>query len=601
MPRPTRPSRTLRDEQTQVKAEERKSKKERRRFLAGRRRSSCAGRSYPGPPSWTRPRARNSLCLAGELRDLERTLADLKAVRQQSQQTFSLVPYRGRRGDNRRPLYVECTADGVVFHPDRLAVTGIDLAPRTIREEVQRRLINQPAGDSPARKPYLLMLVRPNGIASYYRALAALHGLGVDFGYEFIEADWVLDFPQDDSAMVPQPWMTQVTPGTLPPSPRPRTGPVPSRPLPVGMAPSGASEMVADGTPPSNAGAPPTGARSAGNMIATSLQAGSTGSPGAGSGSGPGPGGPFSPGDGNAPGGAAGRGLTGGSPFASGGLPIGVRSAGSAARLEFGAIGPSGAAAGSGPGPGGPFAGGPGGPGGAAGSPGGPGGNALATGGQPAGVGRPGGGTNPYAGSSGQSGFAPGFWSRSWRTVHGRSGRSCCAAGSPGVPGGNAMATGGQSAGVGRPGGGTNPYAGSSGQSGFCTWDWSRSWRSIRWGKSAPCPVPQHKGLVSDTRTAAPRRPLDHPVKRERLPARVPVLQDNSLADREVLPVTAALAAQRIPVLMRTHCVIPRPSGPARVVRAHSPWFTMNSNHRGRWPDPQALPAQRNRQLPRPD
>src|ERR1043166_2167528 len=46
--------------------------------------------------------------LSGEVADLEKVLADLKALKTSEQQTYSLVPYRGKHGDNRRPIYVEC-------------------------------------------------------------------------------------------------------------------------------------------------------------------------------------------------------------------------------------------------------------------------------------------------------------------------------------------------------------------------------------------------------------------------------------------------------------------------------------------------------------
>src|SRR5262249_34350155 len=54
---------------------------------------------------------------------------------------------------------------------------------------------------------YILMLVRPDGITNYYRTVAALQGLNIDFGYEFVDRDWVLDFPSDDESAGQQPWM----------------------------------------------------------------------------------------------------------------------------------------------------------------------------------------------------------------------------------------------------------------------------------------------------------------------------------------------------------------------------------------------------------
>lgn len=281
--------------------------------------------------------------LAMELQKLERTLVDLKAVRQQRQEsTYSLVPYRGRRGDTRRPLYVECTADGVIFHPDRLAVGGIDLAPKAIRDEVERRLAAQPPADSAAKKPYLLMLVRPNGIVNYYRALSALHGLQVDFGYEFIEQDWVLDFPKDDDSIVPQPWMAQATPSVLPPSSGPRPPPLPLRTHVTGTSPLGFNDTSTREGPWGKPGGSPGGAGGAGGT--TGPYGGSTGQPGLAAG--PGSGGPFAEGAAASPGGMGRL-----------GIPSGVGSPGGVSAFPYGgSTGQVGVAAGSGPGPGGPFA-----------------------------------------------------------------------------------------------------------------------------------------------------------------------------------------------------------------------------------------------------
>jgi hypothetical protein len=150
--------------------------------------------------------------LSTRLRGLELVLAELKAARQREAQTYSLLPYRGRRGDSRRPLYIECTANGLMFHPDRRTLSRI-AADAEIRAEVETRVEWQrkrvlAKGGQPDKRPYLLMLVRPDGIPSYYATVAALQGREIDFGYEFIDADWALDFPEDDTTAPTQPWMT---------------------------------------------------------------------------------------------------------------------------------------------------------------------------------------------------------------------------------------------------------------------------------------------------------------------------------------------------------------------------------------------------------
>jgi len=156
--------------------------------------------------------------MAADLDSLERTLQDLKTARQRQQNTWSLVPYRGKHGDSRRPVYVECSDRGLIFHPDQQMLEGYDLSPMDIRQIVERRFARQKAMLAKSgvkdQQPYLLMLLRPSGIANYYRTVGALVGLDVEFGYELVDEDWVLDFPDNDDDARPQPWMTTKIPLT---------------------------------------------------------------------------------------------------------------------------------------------------------------------------------------------------------------------------------------------------------------------------------------------------------------------------------------------------------------------------------------------------
>jgi len=144
--------------------------------------------------------ARRTLAELGkEIADLERAAADAKAARPADGRTYTVVPYKGKQGSGRRAIYVECAAAGPVFQPDRAAV-----APSGIRAEVRRRVERQEPTLSDAERklpPYLLLLVRPDGIEAYYAVQQALHNERLTFGYEFIEADWQLEFP--DTAAEP--------------------------------------------------------------------------------------------------------------------------------------------------------------------------------------------------------------------------------------------------------------------------------------------------------------------------------------------------------------------------------------------------------------
>ncbi len=224
--------------------------------------------------------------LTGELARLEQALADLKAAREKEKNTYSVVPYNGKQGENRRPLYVECAADEVIFHPDHMAL-GESHGSSEVEAEVERRLLRQkrqlPAAQADAYTPYLMLLVRPDGVLSYYHFRESLRGLKIDFGYEFIDKDWVLDFPADDAAPVPQSWVTTTKPADAPPQlpssasnlhiagvPTPGQDGPPPPPYPTGGSPgtagslgpltgsgvagSGAPHGVLPGRPGGNAG-----------------------------------------------------------------------------------------------------------------------------------------------------------------------------------------------------------------------------------------------------------------------------------------------------------------------------------------------------------
>jgi hypothetical protein len=286
--------------------------------------------------------------LSAELRSLEQTLDELKALRQKQQQTYSVVPYRGRRGDNRAPIYLECAPSGLVFHPDKKTITALRNS-EDIKAEVERRIAQQraaltAAGRTPDATPYLLMLVRPDGIVTYYQTLKSLRGLELDFGYELIDADWVLEFPAEGEPAKQQPWMVVEKQAPVKAGP---AVPMPQR-APVGVR-LGGTEDKRKSQSEAGSGAQPSGGPNARDIATARTTAGSAddAGPWQAASAGGGPSGGELPGSGSKVGptsfgqGAAGAPAALGSPQASG------RSAG----VVFG--GPpdqDGASAGSGPG-----------------------------------------------------------------------------------------------------------------------------------------------------------------------------------------------------------------------------------------------------------
>lgn len=128
------------------------------------------------------------------LQELEAALALLKAAREQQKKTVSVVPYFGKQGTNLRPLYVECSAAGLIFHPDKKTVAAE--LPGPLRAEFEQRFAWHKQGQ-PESQPYVLFLIRPNGIEGYYAAKEALPRSDCQFGYEMVDADWALEAPAD--------------------------------------------------------------------------------------------------------------------------------------------------------------------------------------------------------------------------------------------------------------------------------------------------------------------------------------------------------------------------------------------------------------------
>lgn len=130
-------------------------------------------------------------------------LAEAIAERKDQTPAFSIIPYEGANRTTRRPVYLECTAQGVVIQPEGVLVSIEELGPphgpgnpldaalRVLRNAYQSR----DAIYGITIPPYPLLLVRPEGIASYALARSAMSGWDDQFGYELIDAQMELAFP----------------------------------------------------------------------------------------------------------------------------------------------------------------------------------------------------------------------------------------------------------------------------------------------------------------------------------------------------------------------------------------------------------------------
>jgi hypothetical protein len=155
-----------------------------------------------------------------ELERLRQLLADteqqLEELRRNGsgKRSYAVVPFQGQNGTQRKPVYIECTGEGITLQPEGLRFERGDFLdptwpgnPLAAALRASREYLNAQAaqaGQPEPPDPYPLILVRPDGIMNYLLARAAITSWDSDFGYEFIEQDWKIDYPD-----LPDPQLAQ--------------------------------------------------------------------------------------------------------------------------------------------------------------------------------------------------------------------------------------------------------------------------------------------------------------------------------------------------------------------------------------------------------
>jgi len=121
---------------------------------------------------------------------------------------FQVVPYSGGGGTNRRPIYIECDANGLTLQPLGIHLKKhdfvdpnrignvLDSALLAIREYYQKHGL---ADDE--TKPYPLLIVRPEGAWAYSLARRAMKSWDDEFGYELVDRNTPLEFGNSDASL----------------------------------------------------------------------------------------------------------------------------------------------------------------------------------------------------------------------------------------------------------------------------------------------------------------------------------------------------------------------------------------------------------------
>jgi hypothetical protein len=138
----------------------------------------------------------------------KKSLAAMQEAGLKGARSYAVVPYEGPNGTFRRPIYIECVKNELILQPEGIHITADDLRPplgpgnplasvlRASRDHLVR--MNPKAGENRDLAPYPLLLVRPDGVAIYHAALDAIESGDFDLGFELVESDWKLKFPQLD-------------------------------------------------------------------------------------------------------------------------------------------------------------------------------------------------------------------------------------------------------------------------------------------------------------------------------------------------------------------------------------------------------------------
>lgn len=131
----------------------------------------------------------------------ENELKKIENIAKDRPPAYAVVPYDGTHKTQRRAIYLECLGDQVVLQPEGITLTEDDfqgpLGPANPLASLMRATAEYYISRyDDTRRPYPLLLVRPEGIGSYYAARQALIAWSTDFGYELIDSNWDLDFPE---------------------------------------------------------------------------------------------------------------------------------------------------------------------------------------------------------------------------------------------------------------------------------------------------------------------------------------------------------------------------------------------------------------------
>jgi len=140
-------------------------------------------------------------------KDIQAEIEAKKVARAIRRPVFQIVARDGNSGTNRRPILIECRADGLEFVSEKINLTPNDLGefapdynPLLAGAEALLtywNIVDAREGESKL-KPYVLLIVRPGGTVGFYVARKYLESLNEDYGYELVPEGTEIQWPPAD-------------------------------------------------------------------------------------------------------------------------------------------------------------------------------------------------------------------------------------------------------------------------------------------------------------------------------------------------------------------------------------------------------------------
>ncbi|MBP5621242.1 MAG: hypothetical protein J6X44_04430, partial [Thermoguttaceae bacterium] len=143
---------------------------------------------------------------------LKKEIEELREKNRGAKRSYAIVPYQGKKGTFRRPIYIECSASGVYLQPEGVRFDEADFLiskypgnpfDSALRATARHYLETTGGKTASGEKieAYPLLIVRPDGSKYFYEAVAALASWGDLYGYEFVGEDQKLEYPESDPTL----------------------------------------------------------------------------------------------------------------------------------------------------------------------------------------------------------------------------------------------------------------------------------------------------------------------------------------------------------------------------------------------------------------